>query len=119
MVPGVAVRPHDPVRLAGGGAYRSRRSAGRGASGHTPAGQLSHRRSATRPPGSFLIGPGLLPGSYHVVAIEPSVGSGIPTDRATLKALAPRATPVTIEAGRTAVVELRLTTLPGGAEERK
>lgn len=103
----VVAFPDDDTRWYPGSPFvRTARAAGPTAAQVQPA--MSAAGHATSPPGSFTISPGLLPGRYRVVAIEPSSGSGMPTDGATLTALAPDATTATIEAGRTTVVDLRV-----------
>jgi hypothetical protein len=67
--------------------------------------------TGARAPGDFAMTM-LLPGRYRLVALDrSSMPTGVP-DVETLRAMASRGTAVTIEAGKTATVELRPTTLP-------
>ena len=60
-----------------------------------------------REPGSFVI-PSLAPGRYYVAAVDGSMGGSPPQDRASLEKLRDGATLITVTAGQTAAVQIRL-----------
>ena len=60
-----------------------------------------------REPGSFVI-PSLTPGHYYVAAVEGSMGGSPPQDRASLEKLRDGAKLMTVTAGQTATVQIRL-----------
>ena len=60
-----------------------------------------------REPGSFVI-PSLAPGRYYIAAVEGSMGGGPPQDRASLEKLRDGAKLITVTAGQTATVQIRL-----------
>jgi hypothetical protein len=105
----VVVFPDDEARLFPGSPFmRVIRTAGLSPAPARPDAPAP--RVSPLPPGSFTLGTGLVPGRYRVVAFDLAANARMPPDVETLRELAPNATRVTIEAGRTAVVELRLGT---------
>ncbi len=103
----VVVFPDDEARLFPGSPFmRLIRTAGPSPGPTRPDAPAP--RVSPLPPGSFSVGPGLVPGRYRVVAFDLATNARMPPDVETLRELAPNAARVTIEAGRTAVVELRL-----------
>jgi hypothetical protein len=67
-----------------------------------PAGTLARRE-----PGSFVV-PLLAPGRYYVAAVDASTSGNPPQDRDALEKLRDRARLVTVTAGQTATVHIRL-----------